>query len=126
MMLWTDANVRTAKSILRKYPINRFREAVEEIENALGREVTPHALRSAFLRRGEGAPSELCRPYESETVVSPSTAPSEMSELMLKLVAVTKRGPVDFATLCDKLDLSPSKTKEQKLGTRVGSACRNG
>lgn len=122
MILWTDANVRKAKSILRKYPVSKFREAVAELEKALGREVTPHALRSAFLRLEEGPPSDYCK--KEDAAEDSEVAIHLPSEAMQKFLALSKKGPIGFAELCDKLDMSPTKTRTlideaRKLGINV-------
>lgn len=106
---WTEEQIRLAQHILRRYPLSRFRDAVEAIEKATGRSsVTPHALRSVFLRMGLGPPSTYCKDEASTPATKDILNPSDKVQ---KLVAVTKKRPLTFAEICDKLDLSPSKTK---------------
>lgn len=60
MTYWTDADLRLARNVLKKYSLRDFRAAVAEISQSLKREVTPHALRSVFLRNDLGPPSSYC------------------------------------------------------------------
>ena len=121
MVVWTGADLRRAKEILRKYPLSRFRDAVEEIQRSIGRDVTAHALRSVFLRHELGPPSTYCA-EDDETVENDNGEVDENEEEessdqfdpgspLHKLVQVSRRGPIGFADLCDKLDLSPSKAR---------------
>lgn len=114
MSLWTDVDVSKAQDILRKYPTHRYAEAVREIQRVLKRSVTPGALRSAFLRKSEGPPTSYC--YEEEGEASEPSIDDEVTEAPLdeeleKLVKFTKKGAISFSALCDKMDLSPKKTK---------------
>jgi predicted phosphodiesterase len=132
MVVWTGADLRRAKEILRKYSVGRFRDAVEEIQRVIGRDVTAHALRSVFLRHELGPPSTYCAEDDesdeqdrmSPNASGPNNAADEEDDdegeddngfdpgsPLHKLVQVSRRGPVVFADLCDKLDLSPSKTR---------------
>jgi len=130
MVVWTGADLRRAREILRKYPVSRFREAIEEIQRIVGRDVTAHALRSVFLRQELGPPSTYCaEPDEASDEPTAgfdagSDGDDEVDEdgeedggdfepgsPLHKLVQVSKRGPISFADLCDKLDLSPGKTR---------------
>jgi predicted phosphodiesterase len=106
---WSDNDLRRAKTILAKYPVSRFREAVTEIERSLGREVTAHALRSVFLRNDLGPPSSYCLEDvdDEEEEVTGVRVPA----LVEKLVQLARKGPLEFQNLCDKLDLSPAKTR---------------
>lgn len=112
MTTWTDAQIKKAMKILQRHPVSQFREAIEAISKATGREVTRHALRNVFDRHGLGAPTTYLREEEGEdeeaTEERTSSEPSEMAQ---KLYGLVKKGPVPFQTLCDKLDLSPSKTQ---------------
>lgn len=112
MSSWTDADVQKAQNILRKYPLSQFRDAVEAIEKALKREVTPHALRSAFLRKEVGPPSSFCLPDEEDDTDELESEEEEAENpLLKKLLSVTRREPLGFSDLCDKLDLSPARLK---------------
>jgi predicted phosphodiesterase len=108
---WSDTDLRRAKIILGKYPVSRFREAVTEIERALGREVTAHALRSVFLRNDLGPPSSYCLEDVFDEDGAEEVTAVRVPTLIEKLVQLTKRGPMEFQDMCDKLDLSPSKTR---------------
>ncbi len=115
MSKWTDAQIKKAQKILGKYPVSQYREAVAAIGKATGREVTRHSLRNVFDRMGLGAPSLLCKEEEGEddnTETEGTEKPSPAgSDVLQKLHSLVKKGPVSFETLCDKLDLSPSKMK---------------
>jgi predicted phosphodiesterase len=109
MIFWTDGDLRTAKAILKKYSVKDFRGAVSEIESALDRAVTPHALRSVFLRNELGPPSGYCMGEEEDDESEVDiTDPTNIE----KLVKLMKKGPIGFSELCDKLDLPPSKTRQ--------------
>jgi hypothetical protein len=107
MSLWTATQVRRAQRILRKYHVTKFREALDEIGRALDMEVTPNALYSAFRRRKLGSPSAFCK-QKAEPAGPPVTVPDAATQ---KLIALTRREPVPFSTLCDKLDMAPSKVR---------------
>jgi hypothetical protein len=111
MVTWSDLDLRRAKTILARFPVRRFREAVDEIQRVVGREVTPHALRSVFLRNDLGPPSSYClEDAGDEDNVDPVTE-VRVPGLLEKLVQHARRGPMGFAELCNKLDLSPAKTR---------------
>lgn len=118
MVVWTEADLRRAKKILSKHTLDQFREAVEEIQRVVGRDVTAHALRSVFLRHNLGPPSTYCAEAEEDESEdrrsaedAEASAQFEPDSLMHKLVQASKKGPLVFSDLCDKLDLSPSKTR---------------
>lgn len=124
MSSWTDADVTKAQAILRKYPKDRFHAALKEISRTLKRSVTPGALRSAFLRKEVGPPTSYCMQDGDEVddesvdfkppvdVDETSSAKRKVQdELMQRLVAATKKGPITFEALCDKMGLPPGKTK---------------
>ena len=106
-MPWKKADISKAQKILKRYHVAHFQEALNEVSEALGREVTGAALRGLFLRRKLGPPSSFCKQWEQSEPSLPSYSP-----MVGKLVEATKRGPVKFSDLCDKLNLSPAKTKE--------------
>lgn len=142
-MLWTAKQLKTAKAILGRHPKNHFQEALDAISEAMGREVTGSALRSAFLRETLGPPTSHMR--EAEPVAEPEvdeaafededvagvpvdieSSPSilQPSPLLQKFIGLTKKGPIDFHALCDKLDLPPAKAQKVidealKLGVKV-------
>lgn len=68
---WSDQDISAAQTVLRRYSVDRFRDAVAEIAGTLGRGITPDALRRAFLRRGVGAPTEYC------ATVAPPLSPAD-------------------------------------------------
>lgn len=107
MQLWSTAQVNQAKKILRKYPVTRYAAALDEISQKLDREVTSNALHGAFRRQGLGAPSAFCKQKEEVATAEPGTT----DPLMQKLVALSRRTPIGFAALCDKLDLAPARVK---------------
>jgi predicted phosphodiesterase len=132
MASWSDQDIEAAKAVLRRYPVDRFREAVAEIAEMLGRPINGGSLRHAFARRMAGAPTDYCMRPSAQTppaapaprpqpVVAPVSAappaprtnapPAQPSPAVQRLVQVTRREPLDFATLCDRLDLSPAKTR---------------
>src|SRR5271170_4319058 len=80
MVVWTGSDLKRAREILRKYPIGRFREAVEEIQEAIGREITAHALRSVFLRHELGPPTTYCSEAEEDEAVEPEDSSGEPDE----------------------------------------------
>lgn len=113
MSLWTDADVLKAQEILRKYPLHRYAEAIREIQRALKRVVTPGALRSVFLRKEVGPPTSFCCDDEETGEGSEYKAEAEetLDEELEQLVKFTKKGPISFSSLCDKMDMSPKRTK---------------
>lgn len=137
-MLWTSKQLSQAKAILGRYPRTRFQEALGAISEATGREVTGSALRSVFLREQLGPPTGFMQDEPDETgsevvdddVTPPEAEPIESesilqpSPILQKFIALTRKGPVDFHTLCDKLNLPPSKTQKViddalRLGVKV-------
>lgn len=137
MLLWTRKHLAKAKSILGRYPRSRFQEAVAEISEVTGREVSGSALRSVFLRERLGSPTSHMREPEPDEEAAevdgadpedtsdyvPSKSIVEPSATLQKFIALTKK-PIDFNTLCDKLNLPPAKTQKvideaEKLGVRV-------
>lgn len=112
---WTGEKIRAAKKILKKTNIDNFQQALLEIEKVVDRPVTADSLGSVFKRENLGAPTSYCRPSEEEQEQAEAQASgSPFSKTVVRLIDLTKgkRGPVSFHELCDKLDLSPSKTKE--------------
>lgn len=132
-MLWTRKHLAAAKAILGRYSRAQFQEALAEISETTGREVTGSALRSVFLRERLGPPtSYMLAPEEVEPeITSEDDAPVmesksilEPSQMLTKFIALTKKGPIDFHTLCDKLNLPPAKAKKviedaEKQGVKV-------
>lgn len=113
---WTEEQLKTAKKVLRKTSIDDFQGALDEIGRQTGRDVTASALRSVFLREGLGPPTSYCRPSEEDQARAEEEADSvsPLPDSVSRMVAFTrgKRGPIPFHELCDKLDMSPSRTKE--------------
>jgi len=108
-MPWTKSDVAKAQRILKRHHVAHFQEALQEISVVLGREITSAALRGLFQRRRLGPPSSFCKQWEEES--QPANL-KQMDPLQAKLVEVTRKGPIQFSALCDKLNLSPSKTRE--------------
>ncbi len=109
MSVWTSQQVNTAKAVLKRYTIAEYQEALQEIGKKTGREVTGSSLRSVFLRLELGPPSSFCKqgteaPAEAETI-KPATHDVQ------RLVDLTKKSPISFAALCDKLDLAPRRVR---------------
>lgn len=61
MSTWTQDDIRKAKSVLKQYPIDRYRDALLEIGVQIDRDITPGAIRAAFMRNRLKAPTEYCR-----------------------------------------------------------------
>ncbi len=111
MTLWTDADILKSKAILKKYPLDRYQDALKAIGKALKRTVTTDSLRNAFVRNKEAPPSSFCADYAEEEATEEDASPSELSELAKRLVSCAKK-PVSLEALCDKMGLSPSKVKD--------------
>jgi len=113
--LWTDEQIKKAKRILRRTTIDRFQDAVQEIESETGRDVTAASLRGLFLRMELGPPTSYCKPSAAaQRDAEEQAEASEGGHLkpdLQKLFKIAKREPVGFSDLCDKMDLSPSKTR---------------
>jgi predicted phosphodiesterase len=140
-MLWTAKQLKTAKTILGRFQRNRFQDALDAISEAVDREVTGSALRSAFLRESLGPPTSFMREAEAKAeaeeedveTIGSDDVPGEEDEsssilqpspLLQKFIGLTKKGPIDFHVLCDKLNLPPSKAQKvideaAKLGVKV-------
>lgn len=108
-MAWTKSDLRTAQKLLRRYHIAHFQEALQELSTELGRIVTGNALRHAFQRNELGPPSSFCQQWEK---AESAELPTHQDPLVGKLVDATKRSPIKFSDLCDRLNMSPTKTKE--------------
>lgn len=100
-MPWSKTDLSTAKDILKKHTVSEFQQAVLKISKALKRPVSGSALRHAFLRASLSTPTSFCKK---------ETAPPLNDEVQ-RIVDLTRRGPIKFSVLCDKLDLSPNKTR---------------
>lgn len=114
MLSWTDADVLKAQEILREYTVEEYHEAVRKISKVLRRPVTPGALRSAFLRKSAGPPTSYCQDPELDELVTEEPEADEDDEAdaaLEHLVKLTKKHPISFVDLCDKMDLSPKKAK---------------
>lgn len=96
-MLWNKQEVREAQRILRKH--ENFQDAITAISRALGSEVSAGALRAAFQRHGAEAPSS----YLTEATQK------DFGDLVRLVKGPT---PVSFETVCDRLNLPPSKAKD--------------
>lgn len=118
-MLWTKAHLSAAKRILRQHARSQYEEALEAIGKATGRgEVTAASLRSVFIRQGFSCPTSYLKEATAEE--PKKAAPAEPkanrkptgqlpSDALKTLLVMARKGPVNFHTLCDKLDLSPAK-----------------
>lgn len=109
-MPWTKKELAKAQSILKRYPLSEFQTALQEISLALGRNITDSALRHAFVRRGFESPSLYCK--SDPVSVTPEKSEYPYGADIARLVAVVKKGPTKFSELCDRLDLSPAKTRD--------------
>jgi predicted phosphodiesterase len=81
-MRFSDDNIRTAIAILKRTPVDCFREAMVEIERATGVHVGKSTLAHAFQRRGLQSPSSYCLPkrgadrFDVPRVAEPASRPA--------------------------------------------------
>lgn len=108
-MAWSKNDLKKAQRTLKRYHVANFQEALQELSSVLGRPITGGALRAAFQRNRLGPPSSFCKQWESSAV--PAETP-HTDPVIGKLVELTKRGPIRFSELCDRMNLSPSKTRD--------------
>ena len=102
MIFWTQDLIDACKRILSQHTVGEFPQALTAISHTPEfRGVTASSLRHAFLRFGEELPSTFLRAEKA----AKNTSKFE------NLLKHTKKGPVSFTQLCDKLDMSPSKVK---------------
>lgn len=114
-MIWTAEKLKAARKILRGTTIDRFRDAIDLIAQESESDVTVDSLRGAFIRAGFKTPSSYCKPTDTsraEAEADAGAAPGGITPVMQKLFKLTKSGGLSFAMLCDKLDLSPARTKD--------------
>ena len=111
--IWNETQIKRALKILGRTPVSRYREALERISALVGQPVTSDALGSAFIRHKLSSPTSYCIREEAQEsdVQQPAAQISPKLDRTKRLYELIKRGPVSLADLCDKLDLSPSKTK---------------
>lgn len=103
MEFWSQNQIDQAIKILSKYPRERYQDAIEKIARVTKRNVSPSSLRHAFQRLELGPPTS----YLVGTTPVEEPAPERFQDLL----RLTKKGPILFTTLCDKLDLSPARAK---------------
>lgn len=108
-MAWSKNDLKKAQRTLRRYHVANFQDALQELSSVLGRPITGGALRAAFQRNRLGPPSSFCKQWES--AATPAETP-HTDPAIGKLVELTKRGPLRFSDLCDRMNLSPSRTRE--------------
>jgi predicted phosphodiesterase len=110
---WTPENLRVARGIVGRS--RTLDEAASEVSSAMGYAVTKDSLKCAFVRHGMESPYTYLglEPPSSERGVGrpPAAVAPADGTLLSKLVALTKKGPLEFETACDKLDLSPAKCR---------------
>lgn len=114
--VWTVDDLKKAQAVLKRFSTSA--EAIPEISKALGRTVTYQALRGAFRRAGRRI-GEFLAPPSRET---PDLGPPTQDALMAQLVKAVRGGPIKFAALCDKLDLSPARTRALLEQARKGGS----
>lgn len=107
-MSWSDADINKAKKILARHSLQDFSKALAQISKALGRSVSSGALRAAFHRKGLPAPTTWSA---SPKPATDGVDGPPITEQLQKLFKLTKRSPMEFSDLCDKLDVSPKKLK---------------
>lgn len=117
MSEWTKDRIQQIQYILSCYPASRYQEALKAIEKKFRRPVSAAALRGLFQRQGLDSPTSYCQEdsepdlvQELEERLSKQNSNTKAATFE-KLVQLTKRNPIPFDTLCDKLDLSPAKAK---------------
>jgi predicted phosphodiesterase len=104
---WTDSDIATACAILRSHTVADYSAALASIRAGTGKpNMTEASLRAVFRRRKLAPPTSHCR--EAVATSSPTT---EAHDYVAELVKLTKKKPVTFEELCDKLDLSPTATR---------------
>ena len=81
-LIWTENDLKIARSILAKYPLYHFREALTEIQKLVNHSVTSGSLRAAFARNNLHAPSSYCRELDSteEEILDESERKNEEEE----------------------------------------------
>jgi hypothetical protein len=117
-MAWTQSDVNMAVRILGRHPVSDFQRSMDAVGRKLGRTVSRSSLSRAFIQFGLGSPTSYCkgggngRSRQAEAAKPQGELPvNPRSELLQKLVATVRRGPVGMEELCDKLNLSPARTK---------------
>lgn len=124
MINWTDKRCQIARAVLGKH--RALGEAVDEISDRFGEDVTRSSLRHAFIRMGWGPPSDYLMDAEEiapevdpevdpEPVVQEAGRPRKTAgslEDVQLLVKLTKNKALDLETLCDKMDASPKKVRQ--------------
>src|SRR5574341_1603539 len=114
---WTEEDVRLACEVLGRF--ERVKDAAVELEQRLGRRVSPDALKWALRSRGLGTPQQYTKPAlglaneaRDATRVSSKPQPPNKSDLFARLVQFTKRSPMTMEQLCDRLDMAPAKLRQ--------------
>lgn len=102
MSYWNSDRAQAAFDIVSKSTDLDY--AIQQIEAKVGRRVTRDSLQKVFRRNGLPAPTDaLGTRAESQG--------SDKAETFARLVALIRKGPVDVARLCDRLDLSPKRLR---------------
>lgn len=123
MATWDEKELDVILGILRKHEVAEYQTALKKISQKLKRDVNKDILFSLFRRRNLSSPTSYCK--AGEDADTENTAENvTVSDAHRKLHDLVKRKPMKFSELCDKLDLSPSKThsliKEAKeLGYKI-------
>jgi len=103
LKFWTKERLEIAHAVVRRYPKGRFSEAVAEVCATLDADVSADALRRAFRRYDLPAPGKLghAQPGEGD---DDRLAPDELVDAVL---SYARRQPIEFLSLCERLDRSP-------------------
>lgn len=130
---WSDKDIDLMVDVLRQSKTTA--QALETLSTKLKRPLTATGLRSIFLRRGLPSPTELLQrreksePSDASTQApepEPTTQPKGFSnkdstdspidgdaaEIIGHIIKWTKKKPLPFAEICDRLDKSPKRVRD--------------
>lgn len=111
MKFWTKERLKIAHAVVRRHPRGRFADALKEVCSTLGADVSAGALRRAFRRYDLPPPGKLGARGGGASKRAKPAAELSADDLVAGVLRYTKREPVEFLALCERLDHSPNTVR---------------
>jgi predicted phosphodiesterase len=104
------SRIDAIKQVLGKFPSTRA--ALPTLSKLLGKACTEDSVRAILRAAGEPSPRHFLK------APAPELSGTQTGAKFARLVELVRK-PIGFAELCDRLDLSPNKTREMILQARA-------
>lgn len=107
MMKWSTAEVTQATKILARS--SSVAEAINTMQAKFKERITYDSLRNAFVRAGLDTPQSFLGQPEPRPEKEPK--PEKGNITIETIVRLTRKSPLSFSDLCDRLDISPKRLR---------------